>query len=79
MKRENEKPTFRAPINLFSVWVFNPVTWKIGWGEKKRKQQAFIEKNDEMPSPEKTGRHDELKQLYCSLRKKKGKSYSKSK
>lgn len=80
VKHENEKPTFRAPLNLFSVWVFNPVTWKIGWGEKKkRKQQAFVEKNDEMPSLEKTGRQDELKQLYCSLRKKKGKSYSKSK
>lgn len=73
VKRENEKPTFRAPINLFSVWVFNPVTWKIGWGKKKRKLQVVIEENDEIPSLEEMGRQDELKQLYCSLRKKKEK------
>lgn len=36
-----------------------------------KKPQVVIEKHDEMPSLEETGRQDELKQRYCSLRKKK--------
>lgn len=38
-----------------------------------KKPQVVIEKHDEMPSLEETGRQDELKQRYCSLRKKKKK------
>lgn len=61
LKHENEKPAFRAPINLFSVWVFNPITWKIGWGKKRneRKPRVVIEHQDEMLSlGEKGGRRN---------------------
>lgn len=72
MKHENEKLAFRAPIHLFSVWVLNPITWKNRLGKKKykRKAQAVIEQQDEMPSLGEKGRQEELKQLHCSLRKK---------
>lgn len=31
-EHEAEKPTFCALINLVLFWVFDPVSWKIGWG-----------------------------------------------
>lgn len=65
-EHEAEKPTFCALINLVLFWVFDPVSWKIGWrGEggaetKGKKPQAVTEKNAEAPPREETGRQDEL-------------------